>query len=77
MPLLNNMDPQTSLLFANEMKAIQDEINDVRNGGITEEEKRKKMNDLTIYGRTLLFFFEEFPRLVERIQQTQKARKGT
>lgn len=68
------MDPQLSMLLSDEMVAVEREINAVRNSGISEDEKRREINTLTIYGRTISFFFEEIPKLVEHIEENKAKR---
>lgn len=69
------MDPHLSLLLADELKAVQDRENYVRNATMSDHERAKTLQGIQDYGLMLVGLLEWLPQLIEHLEQN-KAKRG-
>lgn len=70
------MDPQLSLLLADELKAVQDQENYTSNATMAEDERAKTLQNIQRYGLMLVGMLEWLPDFIKHLEKNKALRGG-
>lgn len=69
-----NMDPKLTMLLNDELKAVMDQENAIRNASISDTERARATEKVQSYGTMIMGLLEWLPALVEHLEKNKALR---